>query len=671
MAVVRLSDLATEAILWIHEYGHNTDLTHSPDARGIMFGTDTGFNNGLTQFECDHYHSPDVRALITPVENGVCADTDGDEVANHLDNCPQTYNVGQADYDIDQMGDDCDADDDNDLVDDGLDCAALNERVWSAPGEALDLTLTEISGDTQLDWTAPATLGGTIASIGYDVIQSLKADAFQAGASCIESDDGPNTTATTAPNTSPIWTITNNGFQEKLGTSVARAGRVNGDAFPDIIVGVPGFSSGQAREGRAQIHYGSMSGPDGAVSWAAEGGVAQAAAGTSVASAGDVNHDGFDDVLVGAPGYDDGVIVGGAVFVYLGAPSGPSTAPSLTLSAGQPGALFGQSVAGAGDVNNDGFDDVIVGAPLYDNGFSNEGQVFVYLGSGAGLSLSPAWTASGGQDDAWLGQSVAGAGDVDGDGFDDVIAGAPLFDNGQPNEGTARLWAGSAAGPAPFPSWTIEGDQDQAQLGGAVAGAGRVVPGLYDAVIVGARFFDNGETDEGRALLFQGSGTGLPQAPSWSVEGDEAGAQLGGAVAGAGDINADGAGDVIVASPGAAASAPNSGAVAIYLGGPSGLDSSAAITIEGDQQDGGFGQTVAGAGDVSNDGRGDILVGAPGRESFLPDEGFAFVYPGSASLNPSSGQSFYYLIRAENLCGDGGIGRDSSGAPRQPAISCP
>ena len=92
-------------------------------------------------------------------------------------------------------------------------------------------------------------------------------------------------------------------------------------------------------------------------------------------------------------------------------------------------------MAGAGDVNGDGF--AIVGARFFDNGQSGEGAAFVYLGGAAGLATPPAWQAE--SDQANFGRSVAGAGDVNGDGFADVL-GAPQFDNGQTIEGAAFVY---------------------------------------------------------------------------------------------------------------------------------------------------------------------------------------------------------------------------------------
>src|SRR5207244_3966598 len=130
----------------------------------------------------------------------------------------------------------------------------------------------------------------------------------------------------------------------------------------------------------------------------------------------------------------------------------------------QTGAHFGVSVATAGDVNGDGFTDVIVGADLYDNGETDEGRAFVYHGSVSGLLASPAWTAESDQPGAQFGVSVATAGDVNGDGFSDVIVGAFLFDNGETDEGRAFVYRGSASGLAAAPAWTAESDQAGAEL---------------------------------------------------------------------------------------------------------------------------------------------------------------------------------------------------------------
>ncbi len=160
--------------------------------------------------------------------------------------------------------------------------------------------------------------------------------------------------------------------------------------------------------------------------WVVEGHERNASFGTSVASAGDVNGDGYDDVVVGAPLYGPGDP--GAAFLFLGSATGPSTAPDWAVWPHQAYASFGTSVASAGDVNGDGYDDVVIGAPFY--GPDDGGAAFLFLGSATGLSATPDWTTFGHQTNGELGTSVASAGDVNGDGYDDVVVGAPLYGPG-------------------------------------------------------------------------------------------------------------------------------------------------------------------------------------------------------------------------------------------------
>src|SRR5206468_3368315 len=107
-----------------------------------------------------------------------------------------------------------------------------------------------------------------------------------------------------------------------------------------------------------------------------------------------------------------------------GSATGLATTPAWTAEGNQAGAAFASPVASAGDVNGDGFSDVIVGAWLYSNGEANEGRAYVYLGSLSGLSLAPAWIAESNQADALFGFPATTAGDVNGDGYSDVLVGA-------------------------------------------------------------------------------------------------------------------------------------------------------------------------------------------------------------------------------------------------------
>jgi hypothetical protein len=292
-----------------------------------------------------------------------------------------------------------------------------------------------------------------------------------------------------------------------------------------------------------------------------------------VATAGDVNGDGYSDVIVGAYKYDVLHSDEGRAFVYHGSPAGLGASPAWTAESNQAGAYFGRSVGTAGDVNGDGYSDVIIGAPYFDNGENNEGRAYVFHGSPAGLRLDPAWTAEGQEVDAFFGYSVATAGDVNGDGYSDVIVGAYLYDNGETDEGRAFVYHGSAAGLAPSPAWTAEGDQAGANFGISVASAGDVNGDGYSDVVIGAYQYDNGQTDEGRAFVYHGSPTGLAASPAWTAESEQSGGAFGYSVASAGDVNGDGYADVIVGAYKYDDGEINEGRAYLYYGnGGAGLD---------------------------------------------------------------------------------------------------
>jgi hypothetical protein len=429
----------------------------------------------------------------------------------------------------------------------------------------------------------------------------------------------------------PNWTAESDQESAFFGISVATAGDVNGDGFGDVIVGSYLFDNGQADEGRAFVYHGSVGGLSLAANWTAEGDQATAVFGISVATAGDVNGDGFSDVIVGASNYDNGQTDEGRTLVYHGSAGGLSLAANWTAEGNQASAFFGQSMAGAGDVNGDGYSDVIVGAHSYDNGQTNEGRAFVYQGSGVGLGLTPAWTAESNQTGADFGISVATAGDVNGDGFADVIVGATVFDNGQTDEGRAFVYHGSAAGLGTIPAWTAEPNLSNARFGSSVATAGDVNGDGFSDVIVGAPSFNGGQSEEGRAFTYHGSAAGLSTTAAWTVEGDQGDSFFGFSVATAGDVNGDGYGDVIVGAAGYDNGETNEGRAYVYLGAPGGLPTVPVWTAESNQPQASFGISAGTAGDVNGDGYSDIIVGAHLYDNGETDEGRAFVYLGSAA----------------------------------------
>ncbi|MDP2323750.1 MAG: FG-GAP-like repeat-containing protein [Gammaproteobacteria bacterium] len=505
--------------------------------------------------------------------------------------------------------------------------------------------------------------------------------------------------------TAPAWTTEGNEDLSRFGWAVATAGDVNGDGYSDVIVGAPDFDNDQAAEGRAFVYLGSAAGPSATAAWTTESNQISAAFGFAVGTAGDLDGDGYSDVAVGAPLYDNLPDAdGGRVFIYFGTALGLNTVPGAEHAEVDPGARFGSAlstagdtngdgcadllvgaanyggnvataggtylfrgrckggqeadfdwlasgnqqlsafgaaVATAGDVNGDGYADVVVGAPAYDNGEADEGRTYVYLGEPGGqpdgFPANNTWVSEGDQADGQWAAAVSSAGDVNGDGYADLIVGAPLYDKGEVDEGAVFVYLGSESGlgsdavPGSPADWFIESNQAGARLGSAVSTAGDINGDGYADVVIGASGYDNGQPDEGQATLYLGGPAGLGLAPAWTIESNQAGANLGAAVGTAGDVNGDGYSDVVVGASGFDNGQLDEGRALVFLGRPGGLAPTPAWTAESNEPGAGFGSSVASAGDVNGDGYSDLIVGAPLFDNDQIGEGRTFVYLGSAA----------------------------------------
>ncbi len=425
-----------------------------------------------------------------------------------------------------------------------------------------------------------------------------------------------------------ISTLESNQASANMGQSVRLAGDVNGDGHGDILVGASNYDNGQSNEGAAFLYLGSSAGINGTQNIRFESNQANAGMGMDVASAGDVNGDGYSDIIVGATLFDHGQTDEGSVFLYHGQASGISIAAFMTMEVNQTGAIFGSAVAGVGDVNGDGFSDIAVGAPLYDNGQSNEGAAFIYYGAANGPNAVPATILEGNQASAYFGYSVNSAGDVNGDGFGDIIIGAHSYDNGETDEGAAFVYLGSVSGIQPSSLVTIERNQSNAAFGFSVACAGDVNGDGYSDVIVGAQDFDFSQNQEGGAFIYHGGPNGIGNLPAWSKYGGQANAFFGISVASAGDVDGDGFSDVIVGAPNYDFGEVDEGAAFVYYGSSGGILANGWDRIEENQPNGGLGNSVSSAGDVNGDGFGDVLVGASQFSLAQPGEGAAMIYYG-------------------------------------------
>jgi hypothetical protein len=428
------------------------------------------------------------------------------------------------------------------------------------------------------------------------------------------------------------WLVEGNQSQAHLGQTVARAGDVNGDGYSDLLVGGR-FDFGNGGTGVAYAYYGSAQGLDTLPDWTAPNDQPNQYAFLALAGAGDVNGDGYDDVVVGASHHSDDETEEGRAYLYYGSPGGLSSTPGWVVDGNQRIMYFGTAVAGVGDVNSDGYDDVLVGAPYKRDPATGDlvGQALLYMGSPGGLSSTPAWTVVGTRGEIYFGGRLNAAGDVNGDGYDDFMVSDYFFSGDQQQEGRVRLYHGSANGPASVPAWTADGNQAYAYFGSALGLAGDVNGDGFDDVVIGASSFNNPESDEGRAYVYYGSAGGLSSTPGWTAEGNQYKAHFGNSVDSAGDTNGDGYEDVIIGAYAFNNGEMSEGRAFLFLGSSGGLAADAAWTAEGDQALAGFGSSVSSAGDLNGDGRDEWAVGAPGYDRGEGNEGIAVVFDSLAT----------------------------------------
>ncbi|MEC7947045.1 MAG: MopE-related protein, partial [Myxococcota bacterium] len=384
-----------------------------------------------------------------------------------------------------------------------------------------------------------------------------------------------------------------------FGAQVIGPGDITGDGFDDIVVSLPGSSG---NDGAVRLFAGSASGVL-STTLAILTGTNNQRYGQALAAVGDVDGDGRPDILVGAPNWDIG-----RAFHVAGASTGFGREYRLGTNSLSP-ARLGPAVGGGGDINGDGFNDLVMGDPT---GSSNRGLLTVHHGaSGRVGSWYQESSKSGSSAGDRLGASVDVAGDVNGDGYADVIAGAPGVGS---STGQAHVFHGSAGGLVTTAAWTVSGTSTGQYLGDRVAGIGDVNGDGYDDVAVATQYQSS---STGRVSIFHGSASGVQASPASVMAGGTAGDRYGSRVAGAGDVNADGYDDLLVAAVGASGGA---GEAYVYHGSPSGIVSTSVNTFVGSGTDE-LGAHLGPAGDVNGDGYDDIVVSATGAAS-----GFGEVY---------------------------------------------
>jgi hypothetical protein len=442
------------------------------------------------------------------------------------------------------------------------------------------------------------------------------------------------------------------------GFAVSSAGDVNGDGYADVLVGAPWFDGGQPDEGAVFAYYGDDSGLQPMAQWVVESNVPHMGMGVAVNPAGDVNGDGYVDIIVGT-----NLSPTGKVFIFAGSANGLTLPALWSANGAQPGDGFGLVVDSAGDVNLDGYDDVIIGAPFYD-GYTgvDTGRAYVFYGSDSGMSSVPGWIAEGGESGSpdsgsggLFGHSVSDAGDVNGDGFSDVIIGVPMDISGS-DPGAAVIFCGSAAGLVPGTDaqparrddadWVSYGTSPPGTgYGFAVSYAGDVNNDGYGDVVIGAPWYSGISTNSGATFVFTGTDpiSNMASVPipnsRWAFFSSVPDAELGHSVRGAGDIDNDGYDEVIAGAlrfDGEAmqvqqAQVANGGGVFLLRGSQTGIDFSRVYYSTSPNAK--LGVSVSTAGDVNGDGYMDIIMGAPEMPSPDNSLGEAYAVYGSGQIS--------------------------------------
>ena len=328
--------------------------------------------------------------------------------------------------------------------------------------------------------------------------------------------------------------------------------------------------------------------------WRAEGAGDQF--GWIARNAGDLDHDGINDVVTSAPTRDVGGPKAGRVYAYS-----TRTGRLLWERSGQPGDRLGNGVEGAGDVNHDGVPDVIAGAP-------GGGYAVVY--SGRDGSTLYTFTAEDKQDA--FGQHTSHLGDVNGDGYADVIIGAPS--NGANGAGAGRAYVYSGRDGSIL--LTLTGERAGDGFGSTVGGGTK---GGASLILVGAPGAGAGHT--GRTYVYRG----LSQTPAFIIESDSTGSALGGMfISVVGDVDHDGTPDVYASDFSNGARGPRTGRVYVY----SGKTGKELYVLTGETAGEAFGIGPAEAGDVNHDGYDDLVIGSWQYAGAAPSGGRIYVYSG-------------------------------------------
>lgn len=350
--------------------------------------------------------------------------------------------------------------------------------------------------------------------------------------------------------------------------------------------------------------------------WKVQGGQYNIDFGFWLGGEGDVNGDGYDDIIIGSPSFAHDYVGEGAAFIYYGSPAGLSHEPDWVTYGENDSAGYGRCVSIAGDVNGDGYDDVLVGSHQYSGTKVNEGKVYFYKGGPDGPETTPSWTKTSGRKQAKLGEALAMIGDINLDGYDDISVGAHGWDDDETlggalgnKAGKAWIYLGTPDGPALTENFTEIGFTTDANIGVSLDKAGDINGDGYMDLAIGGYIFLIGD---GMVCVFRGDETGVDEDLDFMGVGGAMDTSFYAInLSTAGDVNGDGYDDFVVGAPRYDANGLyQSGKLHLHYGSANGLQDEIGWIGTGSQYDERWAFNVNEGGDINHDGYGDLLVGS-------------------------------------------------------------